>query len=154
MRAGFGAGVVTPLVRSAVRALQVRCQSSVASSSTTADVAIIGGGIVGCAAQLELARRGLSSVIVDKLSGPGHGSTSYSSGICRTFYSVLSSVQFSYEGYRVWEDWAEYIGVKDERGMAHLRQCGGLVLQSPSAHEFATVTAQHHETVRVCGGGR
>lgn len=123
--------------------------TSTASVAATADVAIIGAGIVGSGVALELARRGLSSVCIDKGSGPGQGSTSFSSGICRTYYSVLHSVQFSYEGYRVWQDWEEYVGVKDDRGMARLRECGGMILKSPDAQAFLAKTLPLHDQVRV-----
>ena len=122
--------------------------TSTASVAATADVAIIGAGIVGTGVALELARRGLSSVCIDKTSGPGQGSTSFSSGICRTYYSVLHSVQFSYEGYRVWQDWDEYVGVKDDRGMARLRECGGMILKSPDAAPFLAKTLPLHDQVR------
>ena len=46
------------------------------SVNTTADVVVIGAGIVGSSAALELARRGLDVLVVDKAGGAGMGSTS------------------------------------------------------------------------------
>ena len=62
-----------------------------AAHTKTADVGVIGSGIIGASIALELSRRGYKVLVVDKLPGAGQGSTSYSSGICRMFYSVLDS---------------------------------------------------------------
>jgi sarcosine oxidase subunit beta len=101
-------------------------------SKHTADAIIIGAGIIGTSTALHLARAGRKVIVIDKLPGAGQGSTSYSSGICRMFYSVLDSVKFSWEGYQYFSNWEEFIQVKDDRGYAQLRECGGLVLRSPS----------------------
>ena len=101
-------------------------------SKHTADAIVIGAGIIGTSTALHLARAGRKVIVVDKLPGAGQGSTSYSSGICRMFYSVLDSVKFSWEGYHYFSNWEEFIQVKDDRGHAQLRECGGLALRSPS----------------------
>lgn len=49
----------------------------------TADAVIIGAGVVGSSTALELSRRGLNVLVVDKASGAGTGSTSTSSAIIR-----------------------------------------------------------------------
>ena len=98
----------------------------------TADAIIIGSGIIGTSTALHLARAGRKVIVVDKLPGAGQGSTSYSSGICRMFYSVLDSVKFSWEGYQYFSNWEDFIQVKDDRGYANLRECGGMVFQSTS----------------------
>ena len=102
----------------------------------TADAIIIGSGIIGTSTALHLARAGKRVIVVDKLPGAGQGSTSYSSGICRMFYSVLDSVKFSWEGYQYIQNWEEFIQVKDPRGHAHLRECGALVLRSKSTEAW------------------
>ena len=102
----------------------------------TADVIIIGSGIIGTSTALHLARAGRKVIVVDKLPGAGQGSTSYSSGICRMFYSVLDSVKFSWEGYQYFSNWENFIQVKDDRGYANLRECGGLVLNSTSTSSW------------------
>ena len=107
-----------------------------ASSPVTADVAIVGAGVIGCSIALHLARSGRRVVVVDAEAGAGQGSTSYSSGICRPFYSLMDSVKFACEGYAYWRDWEEFIGVHDPRGYAKLRPCGGLILRSPGNAAF------------------
>eukprot|EP00035_Acanthoeca_spectabilis_P002453 m.87662 g.87662 ORF g.87662 m.87662 type:complete len:129 (-) comp11576_c0_seq1:1104-1490(-) len=63
-----------------------------------ADVCVIGGGVMGTSAALMLARGGRSVCVIEPNRGVGLGSTSFSSGILRTYYSVLESTQFAWEG--------------------------------------------------------
>jgi len=62
---------------------------------TTADVLIIGAGIVGASTALELSRRGLNVLAVDKAGGAGMGSTSASSAVIRFNYSTWEGVAAS-----------------------------------------------------------
>jgi sarcosine oxidase subunit beta len=54
--------------------------------STTADVVIIGGGVMGASSAFQLARRGLKVVLVEKNFLAG-GTTGKSSAIVRQHYS-------------------------------------------------------------------
>ncbi|MEZ4266823.1 MAG: FAD-dependent oxidoreductase [Myxococcota bacterium] len=45
------------------------------------DVAVVGGGIVGCAIAAEASRRGLSAVLLERDSAVGRGATSRNSGV-------------------------------------------------------------------------
>ena len=107
-----------------------------AAQAKTADVSVIGSGIIGASIALELSRKGYKVLVVDKLPGAGQGSTSYSSGICRMFYSVLDSVKFSWEGYHYYKNWDDHIQVIDPRGHAKLRECGGVILHSNSTDDW------------------
>ena len=64
---------------------------------TTADVAIIGAGIVGASTALELSRRGMNVAVVDKTGGAGMGSTNASSAIIRFTYSTWEGVAASWD---------------------------------------------------------
>jgi len=111
------------------------------------DAIIIGAGVIGNSIATELSRSGWRTLNVDKLAGSGHGSTGYSSGICRMMYSLLDSVKFSWEGYTYFEKWEEHIGVKDPQGMARLRQCGALVLRSEASAQFLDRVIASHDAV-------
>jgi glycine/D-amino acid oxidase-like deaminating enzyme len=63
-----------------------------------ADVCVIGGGVIGTSIAMAAARCGRTVVVVDPNPGVGMGSTSYSSGIIRAYYTVRESVQFAWEG--------------------------------------------------------
>ena len=47
----------------------------------TADVSIIGSGIIGNSIALSMARKGFKVSVYDSGPAPGYGTTSYSSGI-------------------------------------------------------------------------
>ena len=94
----------------------------------TADVIIIGAGIMGTAIALELARLGYRPIVVDKLPAAGYGSTSNSCAVIRTHYSTLDGVAIAYEGYFHWINWGDHLGVKDERGLARFINTGGLMM--------------------------
>lgn len=78
--------------------------------TSSADVVVVGGGVIGCSTALELARRGRSVVVVDKLSGPGQGSTSASSAVVRFNYSTFPGVAASWEAKHCWEKWPDHLG--------------------------------------------
>ncbi|MHC5257943.1 NAD(P)/FAD-dependent oxidoreductase [Streptomyces sp. UC4497] len=99
--------------------------------ATTADALIIGAGIVGSATALELARRGLDVLVVDKAGGAGMGSTSASSAVVRFNYSTLDGVAVAWESKFRWEAWEEYLGHRDPQGLARFHRCGKVMLDVP-----------------------
>jgi sarcosine oxidase, subunit beta len=113
------------------------------------DVTIIGSGIIGNAISLSLARKGFKVSVYDTNPAPGYGTTSYSSGICRMYYSLLESVKFSWEGYHYWDDWENYIQYKDINGYAKLNKCGALFLKSNNSNDFLTNSQRLMEQVGV-----
>jgi sarcosine oxidase subunit beta len=90
---------------------------------------IIGAGVIGCAIALQLARKGYRTTNVDKNAEVGFGSTANSCAIVRFSYSTLESVMLAYEGYHYWVHWPQFLGVKDEHGLAQFVQCGHLMLR-------------------------
>ena len=90
----------------------------------TADVIIVGSGIVGASTALELGRAGHSVTVVDKAGGPGHGSTSASSAVVRFNYSTWEGVAAAWESRWRWEEWEDHLGHRDPRGLARFHQCG------------------------------
>lgn len=92
--------------------------------------------MIGSSVALGLSRLGFRVCVVDEKRTPGAGSTAYSSGICRQFYSAPESVRLSWEGYHCWQQWASFIGRSDPRGMASLRECGGIIFRSPNSEQF------------------
>jgi sarcosine oxidase subunit beta len=98
------------------------------SDHTSADVLIIGAGVIGCALALELSRRGHRTITVDKAASAGAGSTINSCAIVRFSYSTEEGVNFSWEGAHYWKNWADYIGAEDELGLIEYHQCGQLLL--------------------------
>ena len=99
--------------------------------TTTADAVVIGAGVVGSATALELSRRGLNVLAVDKAGGAGMGSTSASSAIIRFNYSTWEGVAASWESKFRWEEWEEHLGYRDPNGLAGFHRCGMIVLDVP-----------------------
>lgn len=96
----------------------------------SADAIIIGAGVIGAATAFELAKAGYKTLTVDRNAEAGHGSTSGSCAIIRVHYSTLDGTALAYEAYHYWRDWAEYLEVEDERGLAKFRELGCLVMKT------------------------
>ena len=112
------------------------------------DAIIIGAGIIGAAVGLELARKGWKTLNIDKLPAAGYGSTSASCAIIRTHYSTHDGTAFAYEGYFYWKDWAGYLGVEDERGLAVFHESGALVMKTESNGYLESLLA-HQRAVGI-----
>lgn len=110
----------------------------------SADVLIIGAGIIGCGTAFELAKKGYKTLNIDKLPEAGHGSTSNSCALTRFFYSTWEGVAMSYEGLFYWKDWPNYLGVTDERGMATYTERGTIMLMT-EGHDHANVIRLYDE---------
>lgn len=97
-------------------------------------VAIIGGGLMGCAIALELARRSAQVVVLERNPGPGQGSTSASSAIIRFHYSTESGTALAYEGMHYWRHWRDHIGFVPDDGLAELVTTGMVGLADETRH--------------------
>lgn len=109
-----------------------------------ADAVIIGAGVIGAAIAFEMAKQGKTTISVDKGHDAGTGSTAGSCAIIRVHYSTLAGSAFAYEGYFYWKNWADYLGVADEQGLARFVECGCLVMETPANGHLA----RHKEICR------
>jgi sarcosine oxidase subunit beta len=73
-------------------------------------ISIIGGGIIGCSIALALARKGMAVTVIDKLGAVGHGSTSASSAIIRSYYSQPDMIALAHESAHIWANWHDFLG--------------------------------------------
>ncbi len=89
------------------------------------DVIVIGAGVIGCSVAYHLARYGARRVLVLERGQIGTGTTSQSSGILRTHYSVTENVALARASWSVFEDLPGYLG--DEDASAGLVKCGYLI---------------------------
>ena len=96
----------------------------------TTDAIIIGAGVIGAATAFELNKAGYRTLSIDRNPAAGYGPTSGSCAIIRVHYSTLEGTAFAYEGYFYWRDWADYLEVEDERGLAEFREVGCLVMRT------------------------
>ncbi len=93
----------------------------------TAEVVIIGAGIMGCAIAHELASRGVSDITVVERDAIGRGATADAAGGIRQQFSTETNIRLATASVRVWEIFAERFGTE-----IGLRQQGYLfVLTEP-----------------------
>jgi sarcosine oxidase subunit beta len=105
----------------------------------TADVIVVGAGIIGCSIAYRLAASGRQVVVVDRGPAAGAGSTSSSSAVIRFHYSTLDGVITSWESKHLWARWEDFLGGGDESGLARFHQVGMLVIDPPADPRTATV---------------
>jgi sarcosine oxidase subunit beta len=91
----------------------------------SASVIVIGAGVIGTSVAYHLAALGARDVIVLDRAQVGSGTSSQSSGILRTHYSVPENVELAKRSWRVFDSFAEYVG--DEEASAGLVKCGYLI---------------------------
>jgi len=106
---------------------------------TGAGAVVVGAGVIGSAIAYELARTGREVVVVDRLGGPGHGSTSASSAIVRFNYSTWAGVALSWEAKHCWEQWPEHVGAAAGEPLAGFRRTGLVMLDVDVAPKEPTL---------------
>ena len=89
------------------------------------DAIVIGAGVIGSSVAYHLARLGARKVLVLERSQIGAGTSTQSSGILRTHYSVMENVELAKRSWSVFNNFAEYLG--DEEASAGLVKCGYLI---------------------------
>lgn len=89
------------------------------------DAIVIGAGVIGCSVAYHLARFGAGRVLVLDRTQIGNGTTSQSSGILRTHYSVIENVELARRSWGIFKDFAGYL--EDEDASAGLVNCGYLI---------------------------
>lgn len=100
--------------------------------STTAEVVVIGGGVMGASILYHLAARGQTSALLLERSALGAGSTGRSSGIIRMHYSTGVHTRLSWASLPVWRNWRDVIGAGDA-GFVHT----GFIVFAPATGRSA-----------------
>ncbi len=91
----------------------------------TAEVVVVGSGIIGASIAYQLARHGVGDVIaLDKGKGPSEGSTGASSSVIRCKYSNPQVVRLAFHGQESYGNWTEFTGLAEPR--SGLQQLGVL----------------------------
>src|SRR5262249_32760841 len=96
------------------------------SMTETADIVIVGGGIVGTSIAYHLAQRGSGrGVVLLERDTLGSGSTGRSAGGIRSQYSTEINIRFSLESVEFWRHFEEIVGLPvdyHENGYVFLAQ--------------------------------
>jgi sarcosine oxidase, subunit beta len=77
----------------------------------TADVVVIGGGVVGCSIAYHLARDGQRNVVVLERETVGSGTTSKAAGGIRAQFATETEIRFSLESIAVFERFEDEFGI-------------------------------------------
>ncbi|NIA25702.1 MAG: FAD-dependent oxidoreductase [Gammaproteobacteria bacterium] len=103
----------------------------------TADIVVIGAGIIGSSIAYQLARRTSDRIVVlDKGAGPSEGSTGASSAIIRTLYSQPNMVRLALDGQRAYRNWSDFTQLSEP--MNRFEHTGVLWIL-----DFTTIEAEH-----------
>jgi sarcosine oxidase len=107
----------------------------------TADVIVIGGGVMGCAAAYQLAKDGQRALLLEQF-GLGHarGSSHGPSRIIRLAYDTPDYVALARASYRLWHE------LETESGTSLVRQTGGLDIGTPDAFALDGIRATFEST--------
>ncbi len=100
----------------------------------TADVAIVGGGIMGCSVALRLAEAGMRVVVIDR-GGIGGGASGVNAGTLSLQIKRLSLMPYAIRAAEHWAEMSARLGAD-----VKFRQSGGLNLAFTEAEEAQLVT--------------
>ncbi|MGH7320522.1 MAG: NAD(P)/FAD-dependent oxidoreductase, partial [Candidatus Rokuibacteriota bacterium] len=98
--------------------------------SQTADIVVIGGGVIGCSTAFNLAQHGARSVVLLERKAVCSGGTAKSCAISRTHYSIHANRLHAVESLRIFENFREIVGGEADAGF---RRTGYIIL-GPEAH--------------------
>ena len=82
----------------------------------TADVVVVGGGVMGASILYNLADRGVNNLVMLERDTLGSGSTGRSSGAIRMHYSTEVNARLAWESLRVFQNWSEIVGGDGDPG--------------------------------------
>ena len=100
----------------------------------TADVVIVGAGVMGLSIAYQIARRDDRSIVVlEKSRNVAEGSTGSSSAILRQRYTHDTAIVTARDGLRVYRNWAEFTGIAEPRARFH--HTGALWMMGETAEQ-------------------
>ena len=97
-------------------------------ATRTADIVVIGGGVIGCSTAYNLVRHGAKKVVLLERKAVCSGGTAKSCAITRTHYSIQANMLHAVESLKIFENFAKAVG-----GDADFHRTGYLIL-GPEAH--------------------
>lgn len=114
------------------------------------DFVVIGAGVIGASVAHHLAALGAKSVLVLERGTIGAGTTSQSSGLLRTHYSVRQNVELARASWSAFNNFADYVG--DDEASCGLVKCGYMIC-APDGDKIeplrASLTAQQQMGIEV-----
>jgi glycine/D-amino acid oxidase-like deaminating enzyme len=102
------------------------------------DFIVIGAGVIGASVAHHLAALGAKSVLVVDRGTIGAGTTSQSSGLLRTHYSVRQNVELARSSWHAFNNFPAY--VEDDEASCGLVKCGYMIC-APEGDKLAPLQA-------------
>jgi len=121
--------------------MAARTEREVEVSRDTADVVIVGAGVMGLSIAYQIARRDDRRIVVlEKALNVAEGSTGASCAILRQRYTHDEAIQVARDGLRVYREWAAYTGIEAPRAEFH--HTGTLWMMRETPEEVEVSRAQ------------
>jgi glycine/D-amino acid oxidase-like deaminating enzyme len=99
--------------------------------SDSYDLIVVGAGVVGCSVAWHAAALGAGRVLLVDRAGVAEGTSSQSSSILRTHYSVRENVELARRSWDTFTRFAEYL--EDPEADCGLNRCGYLIVAAGDA---------------------
>ncbi|MEO7241856.1 MAG: FAD-binding oxidoreductase [Variovorax sp.] len=99
------------------------------------DVIVLGAGAIGCSVAWHAKRLGADRVLLIDRAGVAEGTSSQSSSILRTHYSVAENVTLARQSWAMFTHFAE--ALDDDEASCGLNRCGYLIVASAARHADA-----------------
>jgi len=111
--------------------------------TNTADIIIIGGGVIGCSTAFNLANQGGNArrIVLFERQDVCSGGTAKSCAICRTHYSIESNLIHAVESLKIFENFREGVGGDADAGFHRT----GYIILGPEAHRAPMQAVFHRQ---------
>src|SRR5919205_396192 len=112
---------------------------------STADVVVVGAGVIGASTAFHLAQRGVRNVVVCERRWPAAGATGKSGALVRTHYTNEPEARLAQASLAYFHHWPELVG----RGDCGFLRCGMLRLVAPESESKLRANVDMLEPVGV-----
>ena len=117
---------------------------NVTSLPKSAEIVILGAGVMGASIAFQLARRGAKDVLVLDKDFAGNGGSGRSSALVRMHYSFPPEVQLALVSLDLFQNWSELVG---ERG--DFRKTGFVRIVHPEEHDLLKKNVEMQQKLGV-----
>src|ERR1700758_23596 len=80
----------------------------------TADIVIVGAGVIGASIAFHLAKRNAGNIVVIDKGHVGQGGSGHSSALIRMHYSYPPEVQLALVSLHMFEHWRDIVGAEGD----------------------------------------
>jgi sarcosine oxidase, subunit beta len=113
--------------------------------ASTADVVVVGAGVVGASAAFHLAQRGVRKIVVCERRWPAAGATGKSGALVRTHYTNEPEARLAHASLAYFHHWSELVG----RGDCGFLRCGMVRIVAPESVPLLRVNLDMLERIGV-----